>query len=199
MTAATSMHHRIPSPKQPAKPLKAAKDIVLTESESEEEEEEEVGEPAHNHSDDAPPAPIAVKPKAEVSLDELFAVPPVKQAATHKKQAKSSGGLMLEFATTSTPEKAKDSSSAAKKGSSSETKKSKKDKHHKKSRKEKKTAEVAVESGGKVEVKAAPSSEDPFGAIAALDAWLNSDATSAVGQDTTGCCVRTCHVYNYAG
>ena len=181
-----------PVKKQP-KPLKSANEIVLTES------EEESDEPAVLEDEDVdleeltkkePPSEKKTQRFDNVPLESLFEIPQKK--ATKKKSKKStevietvavepvakppkkSSGLLLEFSPTPTPV-SKPNPPAAE---SPVVKPERRDSKRKKSKK-KKEKEV-VKSEGVSEGGAKETSGDPFGAIASLDAWLNSDSTGKV-------------------
>ena len=109
-----------------------------------------------------------------------------------KKLAKKSGGLLLEFSSPTPPppikpdQEPKQLVTTESPNLSSGRKDSKRKKKSKKRRGSKDTTEEVSGGGGKERVTEPPSNvqvsaNDPFGAIASLDAWLNSEATGKVG------------------
>lgn len=190
-----------PSPqlKHPPVVLKSAKDIELTESE-EEDDTPEIMADEDVDEESAPPAAVhrsssnkpQQKTKDVLSGEILFDVSPSVEKKKKKPAAKSSG-LMLEFNLPHTPPQPtkkevskKDSpmgtpelSETKRESSKGKKKKSKKSRHGK-------DDEDEIKSGSGVggAAQAPPvASDDPFGPIAALDAWLNSDATDPMVRD----------------
>lgn len=173
-----------PKPKSSPKPLKSAIDIELTESEEEESAPHIMGdEDIDGKSTDF------LKNGKKKGRADIFE-PPVTE--TKKKQA----GLMLQFDTSSssqrviTPSKGVDSPGKdLSKNSPTQTRRDKK-KKSKRSKRSKDEESSTVQGkdketgNGKVVVTAA----DPFGAIASLDAWLNSSSNDVVCRS---CVVRT--------
>lgn len=187
-------------PKAAPKPLKSALDVDLTESEEEEEEEEE---------DDSTAMASMIKQTGKISTDwsqlgaeskkkkkqqpptDIFEPPPVTTSGKSKKS-----GLMLQFESlspkTTTKKESKESPATTKKQSSEESPgqaKKEKKKKSKRSKRSKEEEEGDLLGGGGSTVKggsgngkvSVPAANDPFGPIASLDAWLNSDSADVVG------------------
>ena len=180
-----------PQAKRPPVLLKSAKEIELTESEEEDEPleimaDEDVEEEERKPK---PAAPLASKKTKDVLSGELFDVVP---SVEKKKKAAKSSGLMLEFdlppatkKTTKEKESPMDTPDASEKrrDSKSKKKRSKKSRH---TREEDEPTKVDGQSGsgGGAVTQAPPiSSDDPFGPISALDAWLNADSTDPTVRD----------------
>ena len=197
-----------PVKKQP-KPLKLANEIVLTES------EEESDEPTVPEDEDVdveeltkkePPSEKKIQTFNNVPLENLFEVPQKKatkkkskkpaevvakslQVEPEAKPPKKSSGLLLEFSPSPTPASKPDPPAAE----SPVVKSERRDSKRKKSKKKKETE--VVKSGGVSEGGAKETSGDPFGAIASLDAWLNSDSTGKVPSGCGLCSVQVCMLH----
>ena len=170
-----------PKPKVAPKPLKSALDIELTESEKEEEEGEESGAVMGDEDVDV----TSRKPRSEKrsqNLEDIF-----EQPRSAKKKPES-GGLMLQFAAPSPPRKAKATSLLDTPNEESPDLQRRKEKKKKKSRKSKSSKEdgTAAESPAVAASETATgtrngrtgslsTADDPYGPLASLDAWLNSD------------------------
>lgn len=186
-----------PKPKAPTKPLKSALDIELTESE-EEEEEEQVEHSSTNMSK-KPAGKQQSNGKAFKALEDIFEPSPIQE---RKKEPK---GLMLQFSSTEPSASTSKSSKASKEEAlpaakvSTPTEESpeqrKREKRKSKKSKKKHHEEDGVKGSTKSSAGAASASTstiptsgdagggldgDPYGAIASLDAWLNSDSNAMV-------------------
>ena len=181
---------KVPTPKlskkskQSPKSLKSAKDIELTESEEE--------DTPHVMADEDIDFSNKREKDRRKGQETIFEPPPV--IAPKKKQA----GLMLQFdpsitsarGAASKPSKpAKDSQESPKDSPTLETKrgekKKKKSKRSSKHAKEEDVKETAkkVKETATVSSTDPQSSGDPYGAIASLDAWLNSTSNDLVRKE----------------
>ena len=172
-----------PVVKSSPKILRSAKEVLLTDSESEDDEgpsvmvEKEDVDFDNDHMTKTKKQ--STQPVKENIKDNLSIVPP--------KKPKNSG-LMLEFdlspaalskvATKDESPKDSPDSSGRRKDSTKKKKRSKKTHHSKDKDENNPTTPSSVKADSAP--SAAINSNDPFGAIAALDAWLNSDSTEAV-------------------
>ena len=169
---------------RPSAILKSAKDIELTESEEEDDTPNVIADEDIEKS--TPAAPLTTKKTKDVLSGELFEVEP---SADKKKKPAKSSGLMLQFNLPPSPPQPKKTASEKERRSpkdtpdQSETRRDSNGKKKKKSKKSRHTkeeeAEVAKLDGGSGQgVAQVPPvvANDPFGAISALDAWLNSDS-----------------------
>ena len=181
-----------PSPQvsRPPVTLKSAKDVELTESESEEDAPEVMAD-EDLEEEHRPAVSVGSWKTKDVLSGELFDVDPTVEKK--KKKSSKSSGLMLEFnlpppsqteAKASAAEESRKESplgtpemTEKRKDAKSKKKKSKKSRHDKE---EAETTQGSGQSGGGSAQAPPISSDDPFGPIAALDAWLNSDSTDFV-------------------
>ena len=183
---------KVPSPqtvptksKQTPKPLKSALDVELTESEEE-------NDPLITGDDENDSIPV--KTQSKVTREQLFEPLPKNGGVVKRKKE----GLMLQFSTAITAPPPQISSKSNKAVSSLDSQQESSDQRKREKRKKsKKTKQVREDSkdtppttrkersqsaGGQSSgnENVTMSSNDPYGAIASLDAWLNSDSTNVV-------------------
>lgn len=175
--------------------LKSAKDVELTESEEEDDTPNVLADKDVEES--APAAPLITKKTKDVLSGELFEV---ESSAEKKKKPAKSSGLMLQFNLPPSPPQPKKTASGKERRSpkdspgQSETRRDSKGKKKKlkKSRhtKEEEADIAKLDGGSGRDVTQVPpvAASDPFGAISALDAWLNSEsADPMVSLDEQTC------------
>ena len=185
--------------KAASKPLKSALDVELTESEEEDEEEEDSVDGRTSKK----PAHITSRSQLNgktSNLDDIFEPSPLSE----RKKVEKSGGLMLQFgssvaspAAKPPPAPSKEAAAAAAATPTAESpdqrrreKRKKKSKRSKHSSSKEENGEAG--GGGITPVSPAVTSGggggggggagDPYGVIASLDAWLNSDSTGLVSH-----------------
>lgn len=172
-----------PPKKSASRPLRSALDIELTESEEEEDN------PVEDEDIDGSSKKKSTVAKSQsngrgTKFDDIFEPSP---SAERKKP---NTGLMLQFSTTSAPKPpvaSKDTSLPAKgstptEESSDRRKKEKQKKKSKKSRQSKEEEDSPSKKGGGDQV--VTGNGNPYGVIASLDAWLNSDSNALVRESS---------------